>query len=730
MIRSRKIRFVCAGLVFSIGLAASSTAFAQASPAEELTRVLPDDVLGFVATSGGESIEAGFEKSVLGRIWNDPGVKAFVGSIEREVLPKIRQEIDDPDAAAVIEEVLGYAKLALGRPIALGAARKQGGEGPPVFGFAILNAGPRKAEIASALAKLESFAGEGDIVDVTIGGLKMHAPDDDDVPLYWGWAGDYLVAAFNDGGGLAVKHLLAPRTTTPGYFRAVPGTDDALAVHCDLSAIINIVMGIAQSEGADEEIALIRTVLRDLGLDEIKGISARLGFAGPDVVSNSLVEIPAPRRGLFANLKPINMAMFDAVDAGAMNTSAVNCDLGGMYDTVLGAIKTAASEDFAEIEQGIAAVESQLKFKIRQGLLESLSGEMVIYSLPSGVSTQSPMGGFVIVAGLKDAALWDQSMGALGEFAAGVSGGMVQISSQQQGGRTVHTWAIAPLAMAQIMPTWTVVGDKTVIGSSPAILSGAVKQLDSGAKSIRTTEGFITATAELPGNVISLRYCDSKLQFKQLMTALQQFWPMATMFAAKAEMKLPVILPDLSHIAEDMGSSCQYSWFDGRGLRSRYRGPGLEPGLGAVAGGAVGAGVLMPALARARQQARHVVSMSNLKQLGLAIIMYADDHDGKFPKSIEQVWDYHRTQKILESPLKPVGFDGPSYIYIEGHSIDAKSPAGQILVYENPEYLRDEITVVFLDGHAERMSRNRFVEALEATYKQLGREMPDIQFNG
>ena len=730
MIRSRSIVFVCAGVLFFNSLVGSSTAFAQTSPAEELTRVLPDDVLGFVATSGGESLKAGFEKSILGRVWNDPGLQAFAKSIEQAVMPKIEQEIDDPEAADTIKDVLGYAKLALGRPIAVGAARKQGGEGPPVFGFVILNAGPHKAEIASALGKLESLAGEGDIVDVTVGGLKMHGHRQaDEVSLYWGWVGSYLVVAVNDSEGLALEHLSAPRTTTPAYLRTVPGTDDAIVVHYDIKAITSIVTVLIQSEDSPVPAGLVTSVLQQLGLSNIKAITARAGFAGPDVVSNSLVEMPAPRTGLFANLKPINMSMFDMVDAGAMNATAVNCDPGGMYDTVLGAIKTAAGEDFAEVEQGIAAVESQLKFKIRQGLLESLSGEMVFYSLPSGMSTQSPMGGFVFIAGLKDAGLWEQTLGAIGEFAAAKSGGMVQVSSQELDGRTVHTWAIMPLAMAQIMPTWTVVGDRAVIASSPAILSGAVEQISSGTKSIRSTEGFRTATAELPANLISLRYSDSKLQFTQLMTALQQFWPMATMFATRAELKLPMILPNLSHIAEDMGPSSQYSWFDDRGLRSRYRGPGLEPSLGAVAGGAIGAGVLMPALARARQQARHVVSMSNLKQLGLATIMYADDHDGKFPESFEQMREYYRDSKILESPQKPAGFDGPSYIYVKGHSRAAKSPATQVVIYENPEYLRDNIPAVFLDGHVERMTQARFVEALEATYKQLGREMPEVKFN-
>jgi prepilin-type processing-associated H-X9-DG protein len=690
--------------------------------------VLPDDVLGFVATSGGESLKPGFDKSILGRMWNDPAVEAFAKSIEQELRRKFQQEVNNPDATQKIDQVISYAKLALSRPIAIGAARKTGAEGPPVFGFAILSAGARKAEIASALDKLESFADEGDIVDVTVGSAKMRGPKDaDDVPLYWGWAGDYLVVAVNDSEGLALKYLSAPRAATPQYLTTVPGTDDAVVVHYDIQAISGIVTALVQ--GSPGPGGPVMTMLKELGLSDIKAITARAGFAGPDVVSNSLVEMPAPRTGLFTSLKPIDIRSFDMVDAGAMNATAVNCDLGGVYDTVLGAAKTVVGEDFAAVEQGIAAVESQLKFKIRDGLLESLSGEMVLYSLPSGLSTQSPMGGFVFIAGLKDAELWEQTLGAVGELAAAKSGGMVQVSSQQQGEQTVHTWAIVPLAMAQIMPTWTVVGDKAVIASSPAILTGAVEQIESGTKSIRSTEGFRTATAELPSNLISLRYSDSRLQFTQLMTALQQFWPMATMFATKAELKLPMILPDLSHITQDMGPSCQYSWFDDRGLRSRYRGTGIEPSLGAVAGGAIAAGVAMPALARARQQAKQAVSMSHMKQIGLVLIMYADEHQDKLPERIEQAREYYNDSNILDSPLKPDDFDGPSYIYVKGHSVGVGSAAKQVVVYENPQYLRDEINVLFLDGHVERMRRERFVEALEGTYEQLGREMPEIQFN-
>jgi len=46
---------------------------------------------------------------------------------------------------------------------------------------------------------------------------------------------------------------------------------------------------------------------------------------------------------------------------------------------------------------------------------------------------------------------------------------------------------------------------------------------------------------------------------------------------------------------------------------------------------AILAAMLLPALARAREQARRGVCISNLKQIGLAIKMYAQDYDENFP---------------------------------------------------------------------------------------------------
>ena len=48
---------------------------------------------------------------------------------------------------------------------------------------------------------------------------------------------------------------------------------------------------------------------------------------------------------------------------------------------------------------------------------------------------------------------------------------------------------------------------------------------------------------------------------------------------------------------------------------------------------AILAAMLLPALAQAREKARQASCTSNLKQLGLASAMYADDNAERFPRS-------------------------------------------------------------------------------------------------
>jgi len=74
---------------------------------------------------------------------------------------------------------------------------------------------------------------------------------------------------------------------------------------------------------------------------------------------------------------------------------------------------------------------------------------------------------------------------------------------------------------------------------------------------------------------------------------------------------------------------------------------------------AILAGMLLPALNRAREQARRTVCISNLKQIGLATHMYAMDHHGWLPPTAEP--DQYASNQIKS----PGGKIGLGYLILE-----------------------------------------------------------------
>ncbi|HPC96692.1 MAG TPA: DUF3352 domain-containing protein [Sedimentisphaerales bacterium] len=726
MNRLRGLSWMCLLLFVETGFVVTDAG--AASAVEELTRVMPDDTVYFVATSGCDALKDQCDQTILGRICHDPQVTSFVTQIKNELMTKVGHEDEHAEVAQMVKMAMGYGQLLLKRPILIGAARAETTEGPPACCFGILDAGDRKPELEAALAQVEAMIGEDEIGQIEVGALKMHSlKNNERVPLYWGWVGNYLIVGVNDQQGVATKYLADPRATGTDHLKKVPGHGDVLAVYEDLQQIWQIVQSFALREGGQDDLIPIKLALDELGVSKLGTIVVRVGISGTDLVSDSFVQVPEPRTGLFAAFKPVDAAMLGAVDAQAVTASVVNVDLGHIYDTIMKTLNAVSpDEGYPEVQKGLAELESEVGIQLRDGLLKSLAGPVVLYSLPAGKMPEAPMGGVVAMLKLADAALFEKTMTTLGTFVGQKAEGMLQVGSQtDEQGHTIHVWASPVLAFAQVMPTWSVVRDHAVIGSNTALCTMGIKRLASTGQdtpSLLDTEGYRKATADLPANLLSLSYIDSQAQFTQMMMQLQQVWPLATMGAMKAGIKLPVMLPNLGAIIKDMQPACEYGYARPDGFYSHYRGTGLEVSLRGVAGGALAAGVIMPALGRAREKARQVSSMNDLKQMGLALFMYAQEHDGRFSDELEDIRPYLGSPRVFESPRKPDDFDGPSYIYIAGQT--TTMPPGNILVYENPEFCDDTINVLFLDGHVEAMSSEAFGEAVEATYERLGRPVP------
>jgi len=54
---------------------------------------------------------------------------------------------------------------------------------------------------------------------------------------------------------------------------------------------------------------------------------------------------------------------------------------------------------------------------------------------------------------------------------------------------------------------------------------------------------------------------------------------------------------------------------------------------------AILAGMLLPALSKAKESGRRIACINNLRQLGMSVIMYVDDNQGKYPaRQLPDAW--------------------------------------------------------------------------------------------
>ena len=104
------------------------------------------------------------------------------------------------------------------------------------------------------------------------------------------------------------------------------------------------------------------------------------------------------------------------------------------------------------------------------------------------------------------------------------------------------------------------------------------------------------------------------------------------------------------------------------------------------------AGLMLPALAKAKDRAQRINCVSNMKQIGLAARMWSNDHGGKFPPDFASMSNELATPKILVCPgdgsktramnWSEFGPGNLTYEYLEP-GIDEKN-AAQTVVFQCP----------------------------------------------
>ena len=136
------------------------------------------------------------------------------------------------------------------------------------------------------------------------------------------------------------------------------------------------------------------------------------------------------------------------------------------------------------------------------------------------------------------------------------------------------------------------------------------------------------------------------------------------------------------------------------------------------------AGMLLPAVAAARERARRAACMSHLSQIGKSCMMYAMDNNEKFPPDLKSLGDYvGNTPTMFVCPSSasvPGDFasvdEWSDYVLVpnrtEGH------PPNSVLAFEKPECHQGKGgNILTVDG-AVRWYRSEEYEQLTAEFRR------------
>jgi prepilin-type processing-associated H-X9-DG protein len=200
----------------------------------------------------------------------------------------------------------------------------------------------------------------------------------------------------------------------------------------------------------------------------------------------------------------------------------------------------------------------------------------------------------------------------------------------------------------------------------------------------------------------------------------------------------PMVIPPLNKLREQMAPAGSVIWADEDGwhMRSVTPFPGAEligAPISALSGGsgALAGAVVLPALVRAREQAQQAQAMSHLKQIGMALVMYSQEHR-KYPASFgELVTATFVGPEVFVSPFARKAVpaevraakredqanwvnENADYAYLGANlKPDMPRPSDTILAYDKAPR-QGRMTVLFADGHVESLRAAVALQRIEA----------------
>jgi len=733
-----------AGLT-ALAAAALLTA-APAARAQPLIEHVPEDALVYLGWAGLNEQTPGYAASSLKAVLDDTQYDRVVMDL---VFKMIEQEQGDERAAEVKAIINDLYPIAFGSRVAAylqvdpDADFEATPDGFPGRAVVIFDAGDQKATLKEYLDKID----EQEVKVFEAGNLVA------------------LVAGDHEGFDLAARP--AKTLADDAGFKAIAAgivEQPVLQMYADLPDLVAVIDKAIASDDDEEMKAPYEKVVTTLKLRDLKPYAYAGGFDGKDWVEGMVIGFAGqgdhPIAKLLGAETGIGEAELKLVSRNATwaRIGTFDADRGiATVRSIADGIKPGAGE---ELDAAFAEGKQALGVDLRAGLLAPLGEHWVLYSDPAFGTVANAYPGFVLINPLDDAPAFNEGLHAL---KTAISEQMemqeapFKVQELEVGGLTLDT---VPIPMAS--PTWVVTDGRFVFGLAPNAVTSAVETAQGGqdaGPTLLANPAFQAAIERVGGidreGLAMVMFADvpkSAMTMYQGYNMLMGFAQMGMAEKGGMDVDLKPLLPPLGKLLPHLRPAASVAWVDEDGyhLKSVMPFPGallLSPDapfslLTAQAQAMpLTAGVMLPALGKARSTARQTQGVANARQLAMGLAVHAAEDNDQLPKSLGVL--LARNYVTPEAFLAPGGeeevevpqlagltaeaadkwvAEHSAYVYLlEGKGGESNFDAEQILLVTKPAHAQNgRVAVAYADGHVETLPVE---DASAAVKKQTGKTL-------
>ena len=670
-------------------------------------------------------------------------VNAELGQVKQVVDALMRLPADDLSPGNM-ERIRILTDLALALPTrsgGLGLIDISVGEAGPVAHIALVLSG--NGDGTSLLQQCETVAQQMEmpILDTTLdhGGaaVALRAIPLGSMNVAWLAYKEYVIIALDDTDASRLDNVLscidgdADNLTDSAEFqfdRKKLGVEPRGAYFClyaDPQRIITKGKELVELLGGPLP-PIVDAALEQLGIASIR--SKYIHFDSDDGVLRlrAFAHIDGPMRGLMKlwDQKPLTEDDLKIIPQDAYWAEVANLDLAGLWEETRKVIGELSPDTLPAVEGAVAMSAQFTGFSITDDFLPALGDTWAFFDAPDHGGIL--MSGTVMAVEVQAPEAVNDMMTALVHRLAPLvmqAGATLRIKENERNGHTIHYVVIGGVP-SPVSPSWGFVDGRWVFGLTPQTVAVALNEIDPATRGPRLVDraDVRAARERMPESINGFSWGDVKYINRLFYPVVNAMTTAGTSMLGQTVSDLdPAEFPTVPELVAMSHNYIAIRSTDSDGVIHASIGDAAHAQL-AVAGGALATSVLLPSLSRARFVAKMAVSQSNLKGIGMACMVYANDHQDQLPESLESlVTEGFITRKMLQSPVSP---DDPApYVLIRRTRPleDASNPPGDVLAYE---IVRDDgkANVLFLDGHVETVPLERLAMLLRKTYRNIGRE--------